>query len=101
MCIFLVLLCPLLSNAFVFSTMEFRGQGNFVTLAKGHLFVHCQDFQRTSPLKLLVHLCVDFKIILHFAQLLSSRRRSAAQNICSHRLKVKVTLEGHVKMVIN
>ena len=32
----------------------------------------------------------------NFAQLLSLRRRSAAQNICLRRLKVKVTLEGQV-----
>ena len=30
----------------------------------------------------------------NFAQLLSSRRRSVIQNICSRTLKVKVTLEG-------
>ena len=29
-----------------------RGQFHFVTLAKGHLFVICLHFQRTSPLKL-------------------------------------------------
>ena len=32
----------------------------------------------------------------NFAQLLSSRRSSAVQNICLHRLKVKVTLEGQM-----
>ena len=31
-----------------------------------------------------------------FAQLLSSRRRSAVRNICSRRLKVKFTLEGQM-----
>ena len=35
---------------------------------------------------------MDFK--RHFAQLLSSRRRSAIQNICLRRLKFKVTFEG-------
>ena len=32
----------------------------------------------------------------NFAQLLSSRRRSAVRNICSRRLKVKFTLEGQM-----
>ena len=32
----------------------------------------------------------------NFAQLLSSRRRSAVQNVCLRRLKVKVTLEGQM-----
>ena len=32
----------------------------------------------------------------NFAQLSSSRRRSAVQNICLRRLKVKVTFEGQM-----
>ena len=32
----------------------------------------------------------------NFAQLLSLRRKNAVQNICLHRLKVKVTLEGQM-----
>ena len=31
-----------------------------------------------------------------FAQLLSSKKRSAVRSICSRRLKVKVTLEGQM-----
>ena len=36
-----------------FTSMNFRGQGHFVTLTKGHLSVVCLHFLRTSPLKLL------------------------------------------------
>ena len=50
-CIFL-LLCSLISKYIkIQSLRNSRGQGHFLILAKGHMSVVCQRFQRTASLK--------------------------------------------------
>ena len=48
------------------------------------------------PIFFILDWCINAWISKNLAQLLSPRRRSAVQNICLRRLKVKATLEGQM-----
>ena len=59
--IFLVLFRSLISEFIcIQSLLNSRGECHLVTLAKGHLFVICQQFQRTSTLNLNGQFLLNF-----------------------------------------
>ena len=60
-CTFLVAIVLLVQSCIQIQPLwNSGGQGHLVTLARGHMSVVCQHFQRASPLKLLGQFYLNF-----------------------------------------